>query len=125
MEEELVDMILKDQPYIPKYFSYNVALNQKGADAFEESEKTVPRLNKYAALEEGTLVVDTRPAKGFKAGHVAGAINIMDGGKFETWLGSMVEPEEAFYLIAESKEEFESLIRKCAKIGYYPIPYGG
>jgi hydroxyacylglutathione hydrolase len=117
-EKEFVDLILKDQSYIPKYFSYNVALNMKGADAFEESVKAVPRLNKYADLQEGVVVVDTRPAKEFKAGHVPGAINIMDGPKFETWLGSVVGPEEAFYLIGESEEALESLIRKCAKIGY-------
>ena len=117
-EEEFVGMILKDQPYIPKYFSYDVAINKKGAEAFEQSVENVSRLNKYAALEEGVLIVDTRPAKEFKEGHMYGAINIMDGGKFETWLGSVVGPEEEFYLIAESNEALESLIRKCAKIGY-------
>ena len=117
-EEEFVDMIVKDQPYIPKYFSYNVAVNKKGADAFEQSVKAVPRLNKNAAPEEGAMIVDTRPAKEFKAGHIPGAINIMDGDKFETWLGSVVGPKEEFYLIAESNEALESLIRKCAKIGY-------
>ena len=117
-EGEFIDKILKDQPYIPKYFSYDVAMNKKGADAFEESIKSVPRLNKYAALEEGVLIVDTRAAEEFKVGHVSGAINIMDGGKFETWLGSMVGSEEEFYLVAESNEALENLISKCAKIGY-------
>ena len=42
----------------------------------------------------------------------------MDGGKFETWLGSIVGPDEIFYLIAESAENLEILIRKAAKIGY-------
>lgn len=117
-EEEFVGMILKDQPYIPKYFPYDVAINKKGADAFEQSVKAVPKLNKYAALEEGALIVDARSAKEFKAGHVPGAINIMDGGKFETWLGSVVGPEEEFYLIGENNDALEILIRKCAKIGY-------
>jgi hydroxyacylglutathione hydrolase len=117
-EKEFVNLILKDQPYIPKYFSYNVALNIKGADAFEESVKAVPRLNKYTDLQKGIQVVDARSAKKFKEGHLPGAINIMDGGKFETWPGSVIEPEEEFYLIAESEEALEELIRKCAKIGY-------
>jgi hydroxyacylglutathione hydrolase len=34
------------------------------------------------------------------AGHLKGAINLQDGGKFETWLGSIIEPHEQFYLIA-------------------------
>jgi rhodanese-related sulfurtransferase len=42
----------------------------------------------------------------------------MDGGKFETWLGSIVAPNEPFYLIAENESALESIIRKTAKIGY-------
>lgn len=36
-EEESVDLLLQDQPFIPKYFSYNVALNRQGAPAYQES----------------------------------------------------------------------------------------
>jgi rhodanese-related sulfurtransferase len=42
----------------------------------------------------------------------------MNGGKFETWLGSIVKPEEPYYLIAESEEVLDEVIRKAAKIGY-------
>ena len=42
----------------------------------------------------------------------------MDGGKFETWLGSLLAPDEDYYLVAENKEVLESVIRKTAKIGY-------
>ena len=117
-EDAFVQVLLKEQPYIPKYFSYNVALNRKGADAYGKSVEAVPRLNKHASLQQGILLVDTRPQRQFKAGHLAGAINIMDGKKFETWLGSLVDPEEEFYLLAENGEALESQIRKAAKIGY-------
>jgi hydroxyacylglutathione hydrolase len=116
--DEFVSLLLQDQPFIPKYFGYDVALNKKGADSFEESIKKVPRIDRNSKLEEGVLVVDTRPQVQFRNGHVKGAINIMDGGKFETWLGSIVGPDEKFYLIAENNETLESVIRKAAKIGY-------
>jgi hydroxyacylglutathione hydrolase len=38
--------------------------------------------------------------------------------QFETWLGSIIAPNEKFYLIAESKNELQSLIERIAKIGY-------
>src|SRR5690606_29888041 len=47
-----------------------------------------------------------------------GAINIQDGGKFETWLGSVVGPEEKFYLVAASEKDLNNVIMKSAKIGY-------
>lgn len=117
-EEEFIRALLQDQPYIPKYFSYNVAVNKKGANAFHTGIEAVPRLNEYAILEDDILIVDARPQQQFKAGHLPGAINIMNGQKFETWLGSIVAPEDVFYLIAESSEALEELIRKAAKIGY-------
>jgi len=42
----------------------------------------------------------------------------MDGAKFETWLGSIVNPEEKFYLIAENETILNQLIERIAKIGY-------
>ena len=64
------------------------------------------------------LVIDTRPNAEFKKGHEKGAINLQNGGQFETWLGSIVSPNERFYLIADTEEELEKVIVKAAKIGY-------
>lgn len=117
-KEEFVSLLLEDQPFIPKYFGFDVAVNKKGAENFEKSIQDVPRIESNSNLESGVLIVDTRPQSDFRKGHVKGALNIMDGGKFETWLGSIVGPEEKFYLIADDKETLESVIRKSAKIGY-------
>ncbi len=117
-ESEFVKALIQDQPFVPKYFGYDVNLNKKGASAFEASIAAVPRIAADSVLEKGVLVIDTRPQTAFRNGHLHGSINLMDGGKFETWLGSLVGPEEQFYLIAESPEKIEILIRKAAKIGY-------
>ncbi|MBB6612474.1 MBL fold metallo-hydrolase [Pontibacter sp. Tf4] len=117
-EDEFIRTLLEDQPFIPKYFGHDVTMNKAGARSFEESIAAVPRLTQDAALEEGILVVDTRPQAAFKKGHKPNSINIQEGGKFETWLGSIVGPNEKFYLIAENEEVLNSVIRKAAKIGY-------
>jgi hydroxyacylglutathione hydrolase len=95
-----------------------VQLNKRGAPNFEDSIRAVPRPGSSAALEPGVLVIDTRPAPKFRAGHLLGAINLMDGGKFETWLGSIVGPTEKFYLLADTQIQLDAVIRKAAKIGY-------
>ncbi|MBC5772505.1 MBL fold metallo-hydrolase [Pontibacter sp. KCTC 32443] len=117
-EDDFVKTLLEDQPFIPKYFGHDVTMNKAGAVGFEESIKAVPRLANDATLEEGVLVVDTRPQAQFKKGHLPNSINIQEGGKFETWLGSIVGPTEKFYLIAENETVLDSVIRKSAKIGY-------
>lgn len=117
-EEAFVDYLLEGQPFIPKYFGHDVNMNKQGAPSFEESVAKVPRLEEGASLQKGITVVDTRPQEQFKQGHNPGAINIMDGEKFETWLGSLLAPDEEYYLVAATKEVLESVIRKTAKIGY-------
>lgn len=117
-ELDFVKTLTEEQPFVPKYFGHDVSLNKKGAADFEESVKAVTRLDRNAQLEAGVLVIDTRPQERFKKAHVRGAINLQDGGKFETWLGSIVSPGEPYYLIAESEASLETVIRKTAKIGY-------
>ncbi|MFC5534951.1 MBL fold metallo-hydrolase [Rhodocytophaga aerolata] len=117
-EEAFVKVLLEDQPFIPKYFEYNVALNKQGAPEYEQSMKAVRRLEDNFTPEEGAIVVDARGQQEFKSSHLKGAINIQNGAKFETWLGSIVSPQEAWYLIAGSDKELNELLRKAAKIGY-------
>ena len=117
-EATFVDTLLQGQPYIPKYFGYDVDLNKQGAPAYQSSISKVSIWPIGATLPAGALVIDTRKQDQFAAGHIPGAINIMNGGKFETWLGSIVGPEERFFLVAETAAELEILIHKAAKIGY-------
>ncbi|GAB3538092.1 rhodanese-like domain-containing protein [Pontibacter brevis] len=117
-EEAFVKLITEDQPFVPKYFGYNVALNKKGAPAYQESLKRVRRLEKNAEPETGAVVVDGRPQEQFKKSHRRGAINIQNGNKFETWLGSIVGPDEKFYLVTATEKALNELLEKAAKIGY-------
>lgn len=123
-EENFVNELLLDQPFIPKYFTFNVAINKKGADAFFTSISKVEKRDPVTcqscvkSLDSSILIIDTRQQIKFKAGHIKNAINLMNDAKFETWLGSIVNPNEPFYLIAENDDELNKLIERAAKIGY-------
>jgi hydroxyacylglutathione hydrolase len=117
-EQEFVKMLTADQPLIPAYFGYDVDLNKKGAPAFQQSIDAVAKLDDKASLEKNILVIDSRPKAEFTNGHIKGAINLQDGDKFETWLGSIVQPDEQFYLIAATPDNLDGIIKKAAKIGY-------
>ena len=117
-EDEFVALITAQQPFVPKYFEYDVALNKKGANAFRKSIDAITTLGSADELEAGITIVDGRPQVQFKAGHLHGSINIPDGLKFETWLGSIIDPSEPFYLVAENHSQLQILIEKAAKIGY-------
>ncbi|QNF35515.1 MBL fold metallo-hydrolase [Adhaeribacter swui] len=118
-EAEFVRIITEDQPFVPKYFGYDVGLNKQGAPAYKQSLQEIKRLAVNELPEnQNILIVDGRPQDEFKKGHPKGAINIQNGNKFETWLGSIVGPEEKYYLVAETEEKLNELLEKAAKIGY-------
>ncbi len=117
-EEAFVNELLKDQPFIPKYFSYDVDLNRRGASDYEKSIGKVKRIDSYDKIEKGSLIVDTRSKKQFSEGHLKNAINVIEDKKFETWLGSVIAPGEKFYLVATSEDDLKRIISRTAKIGY-------
>lgn len=117
-EKTFVDTLLEGQPYIPKYFSYDVEINKAGAQSFQHSISQVSILPEGSKLPTDALVIDSRKQAEFAVGHIPGAINIMNGEKFETWLGSIVSPDEKYFLMADSVADLEILITKAAKIGY-------
>jgi len=123
-EEDFVKSLLEDQPFIPKYFPFDVGVNKKGADAFESSilkvNKRIPVNCEDCAneLDPNVLIIDSRPQEQFKNAHLKNAINLMNDTKFETWLGSIVTPDEPFYLIASDETVLNELIERTSKIGY-------
>lgn len=123
-EDEFVKKLLADQPFIPKYFTFDVALNKKGADDYAAGISAVEKREPVTcqrcinSLDAGILIIDTRPQEQFKKSHLKNSINLMNDTKFETWLGSIVRPGEKFYLIAENENVLDQLIERTAKIGY-------
>lgn len=115
-----VESFLDGQPFIPKYFPHSVELNRRGLDPMENSIDQVPRLKEESEIVEGVTIIDARPEEEFKKGHVKGALNVQatEEGKYETWLGTILDPEEPFYLIAADQKNLDEAIRRTAKIGY-------
>ena len=96
-EEEFVKKLLVDQPFVPHYFPFDVELNRKGAENLKES---IDKVNiggmvdekMASALDKTLWIIDTRKETEFKEGHLHHSLNLMENGKFETWLGSIIKP---------------------------------
>lgn len=117
-KEEFIEKLLDSQPFIPSYFGYDVDTNKDGAENVQQSIDKIPF--KENATAQG-LIVDVRDEEIFKREHLEGSFNIQavsDNAKFETWLGAIVEPEEEFTLVIDSKEDKVKLLHRVAKIGY-------
>lgn len=117
-KEEFVNYILDSQPFIPSYFGFNVELNKNGAKNIRKANAEVEF--KFNVAPEGMLV-DIRNASEFKKGHLPGSINIQadsPNDKFETWLGSIIEPEEKFNVVIDNPYELDAVLERVSKIGY-------
>ena len=123
-EQEFVNALLQDQPHIPKYFPYNVELNRRGAPALEHAIQAIS----VSSVDSGGLypvaLIDTRTSKQFRASHLPQSVNIPDNKKFETWLGTFVDPKDNFYLIVADEADKEQQLSKAAKIGYEALIKG-
>ena len=137
-EEAFITALTADQPFVPQYFPYNVALNKSGAPDWKESlskvfvGETIDNQSAADRLDLQVLVIDTRPAAVYKKQHLKNSINLMDGLKFETWLGTLVAPGDRFYLAAANEDTLKQLMERITKIGYEPfllqafvLQYGG
>ena len=122
-EEEFVANLLSDQPFVPFYFPFDVELNRKGAPDFLQvvpaikAEKILPQ-RAISSFDKGVWIIDVRSAEAFKNGHLIHSMNLMEHGKFETWLGSIIQPGEAFYIAGESAAQLNNIIERVAAIGY-------
>ncbi|MCP9200014.1 rhodanese-like domain-containing protein [Gramella sp. GC03-9] len=120
-EEEFIEEILKDQPFIPSYFGFNVDINKTGPENVQRAKWANKLMLNVDKVDKDVLVVDTRDESKFKKAHLPNSINIMarsEDDKYETWLGAIVKPEEDFYLVLDSVDKLEELLERTAKIGY-------
>ena len=113
-----VDELLSGQPNVPKYFPFCVEENRRGIAPYRSSLEKIARFEDANSRDEQIVVIDTRPSEAYKKGHLPNSINIPDGEKFETWLGTLIGPGTAFYLAASDIQKTKELSAKAAKISY-------
>jgi hydroxyacylglutathione hydrolase len=117
--EEFVAAITEGQPSAPGYFAFDAGLNRKQRPLHDETAP-VPALgfDELRRLQaEGAVVLDTREAADFAAGHLRGAINVGLTGRFAEYAGSVIEPGTPIVLVCDPGTEAEARTR-LARIGF-------
>lgn len=69
-------------------------------------------------MDEGALVVDTRPGPAFAAGHIPGAYGIPLRDGFATWVGWVVPPDRPLIIVSNSVEDHREIARQLVGIGF-------
>ena len=102
-EQAFVDQVLAGQPDPPRYFAEMKRLNKVGPRRRSEilSPQHQPASRLEPLIAEGRLVIDTRSAADYAAGHVTGTINLPLNKAFTTWAGWLVPYTSDFYVIVD------------------------
>lgn len=118
--ESFVTAMTSNLPDRPGYFAFDVAQNLKGATPLSN----LPRPERAEASilrnpSPGTMVLDTRTAEAYGAGHIAGSLNVGIGSAmFSTWTGFFVEPRTPIILVVNTPEAAEKAWLELVRIGY-------
>lgn len=120
-EGEFVQMVLAGQPEPPRYFAEMKRINKEGPRILGALPTTrILSLPEFATLRQGgAMVVDTRPADAFAAGHIPGTINIPFNASFTTWAGWLVPYDAELVLLVPNGDEknAKAMCRDLAMIG--------
>ncbi|MGH7702506.1 MAG: MBL fold metallo-hydrolase [Gemmatimonadales bacterium] len=120
-EDEFVRQVLAGQPEPPKYFAEMKRINQLGPPVLGGFRRPVrlPEGRLRRLLEDGALVVDTRAAVAFGAGHIPGTISLTLNKAFPGWAGWLLPYDRDFYLIVDDNAPtaIDEAVRDLALIG--------
>ena len=118
-KEEFVKMMTTDLPEAPAYFARDVAINREGAAPLEDlsDPKALSPEEVDALRGKGAVLLDTRPAAHYGAGHVPGSLNIGLSGQFASWAGALIRPETPIVLVTEEEEQVREARTRLARVG--------
>jgi len=107
----------------PAYFGFNVAMNKKGYDRFEDVKNRALKALSPAAFETlvestGAMILDTRLAADFHKGFIPQAVNIGIKGDFAPWVGALIgDVKQQIVLVTEPGME-EEVVTRLSRVGF-------
>lgn len=115
-EQEFVNYILSEQPEAPTYFAVMKRVNKEGPTLIgDQSQPKKLDADSVPQIAQQQMVIDTRSAKEFAAGHAACTVNIPQK-YLAAWAGWLVDYDHPVYLLTP-QANFPEAIRVLHKIG--------
>lgn len=118
--EEFIDFMIGNLPPRPANMLHIVRVNQ-GRAPYSLNDPIAAPLDPFEVetqAAEGAMIIDTRSAAAFGAGHIAGSLNaIGSSNQFEQYVGWTVPPDPPLILVVEDDRHVSDLLRRLAFVG--------
>jgi hydroxyacylglutathione hydrolase len=118
---EFVRQMTTNLPDRPAYFAYDVGVNLRGAPPFSQLPPLVAltEADVKQAVASGAVIIDTRSAPLFGAGHFPDSVNIgLGSAMFSTWAGFFVPGDAPIVLVVNEAASAAKARRELARIGF-------
>jgi len=119
--DEFIRRMVENLPERPAYFAHDVQMNLAGATPLASLAELRPLAEDelQSAAARGAVVIDTRNAAFFGAGHFPGSLNIgLSSNLFSTWAGFLAPFGKPIALVVGSAESAKKARLELARIGY-------
>jgi hydroxyacylglutathione hydrolase len=119
---EFVRAVLADLPETPQYFKRMKRVNEEGPPLLDLGEgyagvTPIKPSAATAAIRDGAVLIDLRPADAFSTEHPDSAINIAFGASVGYWAGWVVPAESPVVLIGAGERDASEVGRQLLRVG--------
>lgn len=119
--DTFVRTMVENLPDRPAYFAHDVQVNLAGASPLSSLPplRSLTEADLKEEASRGAVVIDTRSAPFFGAGHFPGSLNIgLSSSLFSTWVGFLVPFGKPLALVVGSGDNAQRARLELARIGY-------
>lgn len=117
-EPELAERLIGSLPDRPPTVEQVVARNRRAQPAPEPAPPLLAADDLAAALADGAVLLDGRPADAFDAAHVAGSLSLpLKGNGLGTRAAWLLDPEQPLAVLADSEPDARDLARRLRAVG--------
>jgi hydroxyacylglutathione hydrolase len=122
--EEFVDECIRldNLPAVPPYWRRMRKQNLAGPELLGvlREPPALPPDEFEKAIDDGAVVLDTRPPLAFAGGHIDGALNVGLGSSFPTWAGTVLGGDARVLLVLNDPSDLWPVTWHLLRIGYAP-----
>jgi hydroxyacylglutathione hydrolase len=116
---EFVKLLTAELPERPGYFALDVEMNRSGAAPLLELPplRALPPMEVLSRRDSGAIILDTRSAAEFGAGHVPGSIQIGLVGQFASWAAIVLGLDNEIVLVSDDRQKVDESRLRLSRVG--------